>query len=186
MRAFCNGYAPICIENKHIVSEDILFDNENNPLWGIIDVKGKIVAPIIYNKILQITKEYAVVVKDYFKHEIIDLSNGNEINLPMYVDIRILDNGMWVASDKENDEYKWALISPTGNITPFKYSYIFNSDKDFAMVVRNAILSDNNNGYIWGEWGYIDKEGNELEELKEFDSPYSFQKYWIDNHKTKK
>ena len=180
---FHNGYAPVCIENRNIESEDILFYNEINPLWGIIDKKGKIIAPIIYNKILQITKEYAVVIKDYFKYEIFDLSNGNEINLPMYVDIRILDNGMWVACDKENDEYKWALISPKGNISPIKYSYIFNSDNDFAMVVKNAILSDNNNGYIWGEWGYIDKEGNEVEELKEFDSPYSFQKYWIDNHK---
>lgn len=183
VKEFHNGYAPVCIENRQIKSEDILFYNEINPLWGIIDKKGKIIAPIIYNEILQITKEYAVVVKDYFKYEILDLSNSNEINLPMYVDIRILDNGMWVACDKENDEYKWALISPTGNITPFKYSYIFNSDNDFAMVVKNAILSNNNNGYIWGEWGYIDKNGNEVEELKEFDSAYSFEKYWIDNHK---
>lgn len=183
VKIFCNGYAPVCIERRNIESEDILFDNEVNPLWGIIDKQGNVIAPIVYNKILQITKDYAVVIKDYFKYEIFDLSNGNEINLPMFVDIRILDNGMWVACDKENDEYKWALISPKGNITPFKYSYIFNSENDYAMVVKNAVLSDNNNGYLWGEWGYIDKDGNELEELKEFDSPYSFQKYWIDNNK---
>lgn len=182
VKDFCNGYASVCIEKRHKESEGILDDNELNPLWGIIDKKGKIIAPIIYNSILQITKDYAVVIKDYFKCKILDLSNGNEINLPMYVDVRILDNGMWVACNKENNEDKWALISPVGNITTFKYSYIFNSDNDFAMVVKNAVLSDNNNGYIWGEWGYIDKEGNEVEELKEFDSPYSFQKYWIENH----
>ena len=89
---------------------------------------------------------------------------------------------MWTACYVANNVYKWALISGSGNITPFQYSYIFNSAEEYAMIVKNAIISDNNNGYLWGEWGYIDKEGNELEELREFDSPYSFDKYWIDNH----
>ena len=46
------------------------------------------------------------------------------------------------------------------------------------MVVENAIISNNNNGYQYGEWGYIDRNGNEIEPLVEFDSPLSFDMFW--------
>lgn len=182
VKDFYNEYASVCMKKKCI---EYIFGVESHfvekELWGIIDKTGKTITDIVYDNILQTTESFAVFVRDCHCG-IIELSTNNEIIPPIHDNIRILDNGMWIACNIENNEHKWALISHIGNITPFQYSYIFNSDNDLTMVVKNAFFSDNNNGYIWGEWGYIDKEGNEIEELKEFDSPYSFEKYWIDNH----
>lgn len=177
-----NGFAPVCIIKNEICKDFGRKYAIEKELWGIVDKKGKVVAQPIYDKILQITEKYIVFIKD-FVCGVAELVTGNEFLYPQYDNIKILDNGMWVACNKENNENNWALISDLGNIMSLKYSYIFNSNNDIAMVVKNAILSNNNNGYLYGEWGFIDMSGSEVEPLIEFDSPLSFEKYWIDNHK---
>lgn len=171
-----NGFAPICIVKDVICKEFSCEYAIKKEFWGVVDKKGKVIAQPIYDKILQITEEYIVFIKD-FVCGVVELSTSNEILYPQYDSIKILDNGMWSACIKENNECKWAVISQLGNVTPFKYSYIFNSDNHLTMVVENAVMSYNN-GYIYGEWGYIDKNGNEIEPLVELDSPLSFEKYW--------
>lgn len=177
-----NGFAPVCIIKNEICKDFGRKYAIEKELWGIVDKKGKVVAQPIYDKILQITEKYIVFIKD-FVCGVAELATGNEFLYPQYDNIKILDNGMWVACNKGNNENNWALISDLGNIMSLKYSYIFNSNNDIAMVVKNAILSNNNNGYLYGEWGFIDMSGSEVEPLIEFDSPLSFEKYWIDNHK---
>ena len=171
-----NGFAPICIVKDDICKEFSCEYAIKKEFWGVVDKKGKVIAQPIYDKILQITEEYIVFIKD-FVCGVVELSTSNEILYPQYDSIKILDNGMWSACIKENNECKWAVISQLGNVTPFKYSYIFNSDNHLTMVVENAVMSYSN-GYIYGEWGYIDKNGNEIEPLVELDSPLSFEKYW--------
>ena len=184
VKKFRNGYAPVCIGHKRIAYEDFQISYEAriiNPQWGVVDKEGNLIIQPIYDEIKQITDSYIVYGKDCL-YGIIEIQSGLEIIPQHYDDIRILNNGIWVACKKEKNEFKWAVISQIGNVTPFKYSYIFNSDNDLTMVVRNAIFSKNNNGYIYGEWGYIDKNGNEIEPLMEFDSPLSFEMYWTEIH----
>ena len=172
-----NGFAPVCIIKDEICKDFGLEYTNKTELWGVVDKKGYLIIKPIYNEIKQITDSYIVFKKDW-QYGIIEIASGLEIIPQQYDDIRILNNGIWVACKRENNEYKWAVISQQGNVTPFKYSYIFNSDNDLTMVVENAIISNNNNGYQYGEWGYIDRNGNEIEPLVEFDSPLSFDMFW--------
>ena len=53
-------------------------------------------------------------------------------------------------------------------ISPFKYSYIYDSSSSYMLANINSIYKEINKGdypqwdYFGGEWGYIDNTGNEV------------------------
>ena len=84
--------------------------------------------------------------------------------------------------EKVGADYKWALLSNNGvEITPFKYSYIYNSEEDCLIANKGGrYKADENECYDYydGEWGYLNMEGKEIEPFIIANNKDEFMAMW--------
>lgn len=105
---------------------------------------------------------------------------GMEIVAPKYNDIKKFKFGL----TSVNLNGKWAIISEAGKLlTPFKYDY---TDFQTTVVDPDPIFSDgmlrvnigakwNSGDWFGGKWGFLNKEGKEVIDLK-YDHVSPFEK----------
>lgn len=162
--------------------------------WGFINIKGEFVFEPQFDNIAFIKDDMII----FSKGGELEISNGTyklknskwgmmnknmqEIIPAKYDFLRLLDNGLFTARKKVGTDYKWALLSNKGiEITPFKYSYIYNSEEKCLIANKGSRYETDANGcsdYYDGEWGYIDLEGKEIEPFIFADSREVFIDMW--------
>lgn len=162
--------------------------------WGFINIKGEFVFEPQFDNIAFIKDDMII----FSKGGDLEISNGTyklkkskwgmmnknmqEIIPAKYDFLRLLDNGLFTARKKVGTDYKWALLSNKGiEITPFEYSYIYNSEEKCLIANKGSRYETDANGcsdYYDGEWGYIDLEGKEIEPFIFADSREVFIAMW--------
>lgn len=162
--------------------------------WGFINIKGEFVLEPQFDNISFIKDDMII----FSKGGELEISNGTyklkkskwgmmnknmqEIIPAKYDFLRLLDNGLFTARKKVGTDYKWALLSNKGiEITPFEYSYIYNSEGNCLIANKGSRYETDANGcsdYYDGEWGYIDLEGKEIDPFIFADSREVFIEMW--------
>ena len=144
-----------CIYDKIFASDNVAQAQINNK-WGCIDYSGNILIPFEYEELTFVNDDLARV-KQNNKYGILDKS-GNIIAPFIYdgMSLRMVDNMIGARM-----EGKWGVIDCKGNvITPFIYDYIDEFYEGIARV-RKGDRRDGK-GFIYGKYGFINKEGVEI------------------------
>jgi hypothetical protein len=160
-------------QEKICNNDQFEYDNK----WGLINKKGEYLKIPQYDNII-INND--IIIFEKKENTSIDTTNNtkhakwgimnhklNMITPANYCYINILSNTFITACVLDGQNRKWGLLDKYGKaITPFIYSCIYNSSKDYMIANKNSILEEIYEGvfdFHYGEWGYIDSHGNEVE-----------------------
>ena len=162
--------------------------------WGIINSNGDFVFEPQFDNISFLENDMIIFSKggeleiSYDSYKLKGSKWGlmnkfmHEVIPAKYDFLKALNNSLFAARKKIGTDYKWALLSNKGiEITPFKYSYIYNSDGDYLIANKGSRYESDENGfldYYDGEWGYLNLEGKEIEPFIIADSKDVFIEMW--------
>lgn len=209
-RDFYNGLAAVKVDakefEKYIPEVDDYLTVKHGGKWGFIDTKGFFVIQPQYDILTPFKNGIAAYCKGAVLTEFCDTyipnggkwgiitQKGKELVSPTYDFIRLIGNNLAIANiggmrDSTSAIFHnglWCVLSRDGHeLTPFKYTWISDYENDKAVVNLGGFCEEIEGGnfyYCYGQWGYIDENGCEIEPLKEYCNIEEFKKDWEDTH----
>lgn len=174
---FKNGLAAVKIERYETKIEDWL-DIKYGGKWGIINTEGEYFQSPQYDDLILTDDDIILFSKggmlDMDKHFFIGSKWGvmdykmRIIIPPRFLYLEQAKNGLIRGLIEDGSKCcRWGLITMKGEeITPFKYSYIYDSPGPYMLANTNSVCKkssyyEDGFGYFNGEWGLLDVYGCE-------------------------